>query len=124
MRPTFDERDAELTRKRLALMNQVEGPRVGDWVDFADGVSRRISYMWPDSVQTSNEGYGFYLGPGYVSFSGTLYRGVPPDTLTPTGETREGRVWLFHHGHTQAHNGVETSAPFRVFKCSLPSSEV
>ncbi len=86
---------------------------------FADGIERRISHVWEgESVQTSGEGYGYYLGDGYVSFSGSLFRGVHPSTLTDAGETREGRVWFFHHDHAQAHNGVEGVATFRVFRCS------
>ena len=29
------------------------GPRVGDWVDFADGVSRRISYIGETDTEPS-----------------------------------------------------------------------
>ena len=57
------------------------------------------------SIQTSDGG-SFYLGDGYCAFSGSLYDGIPADTLTLTGETREGRVWWFHHDYHTAHNGV------------------
>src|SRR5216117_3642018 len=100
-RPAFDERDAEILAKRIAMLDEITGPRTGDFVIFADDVTRRISYIWRDehgaafSVQTSDGGT-YYLGEGYVSMSGSLFSGVKPETLTLTDERRDGRVWFFH----------------------------
>lgn len=121
--PKFDERDAEILAERVEAFNARQGPRVGDYVRFADDVTRRISHVWRDehdaafSVQTSNGG-SYYLGKGYVSMSGSLFGGVKPETLTLTEETRDGAVWFFHHDWHTAHNGVDTVATFRVFTCS------
>lgn len=121
--PKFDERDAEILAERIAEYDARQGPRVGDYVRFADDVTRRISYVWRDehetvfSVQTSTGG-SYYLGKGYVSMSGSLFGGVKPDTLTLTDETRDGGVWFFHHDWHTAHNGVDVTVPFRVFTCS------
>lgn len=121
--PKFDERDAEILAERVEAFNERQGPRVGDYVRFADDVTRRISYVWRDehetvfNVQTSNGGT-YYLGKGYVSMSGSLFGGVKPDTLTLTDETRDGEVWFFHHDFHTAHNGVDTVTAFRVFTCS------
>ena len=125
----LDERDEAILAQRVAALDAVEGPRVGDFVRFADGVERRISYIWPEawddettsSVQTSDGG-SYYLGDGYVSMSGSLYTGVHGRTLTLTDEQREGSVWFFHHNQHVAHNGVDVMIPFRVFTCSLPST--
>lgn len=129
MRPEFDERDAEIRATRLAAFEKIPGPRVGDFIEFADGVTRRISYMtWEGGPQTSGGG-SWYLGEGWtkeeahVSFSGSLFRSVPPDTLTLTDELRDGLVWFFHHGFAQADNAVHTEIPFRVFRCSLSAPE-
>lgn len=125
MRPTFDERDEQIRKLRLELLDRQTGPRCGDWIDFADGVRRRISHVWDwedgttPTYQTSHEGGGYYLGEGFVAFSGSLYQSVPGDTLTLTNEKREGRVWFFHHGYQQAHNGVDSVCTFRVYRCSL-----
>lgn len=117
-RPVFDERDADLIADFMIALDEHTGPRVGDFVRFADDVLRRVSYIWPESgVQTSDEG-SFYLGKGYVSFSGSLYRCVPSATLTRTDEQRLGRIWTFHHNFPQAHHGVHTSVPFRIYRCS------
>jgi hypothetical protein len=127
-RTELDDRDRDILSKRAgrfwARHTQIETlPRVGDYVDFADGVSRRVSHVWDwgtPSVQTSDGG-SFYLGDEGCSFSGGLYPGVYTDTLTLTGETREGSVWFFHHNYATAHNGVETTMPFAVYRCSLPA---
>jgi hypothetical protein len=123
----LDERDWLILQDRLAELDTIDGPRVGDWVVFADGVERRISQRWQfpadedgpaiDAVQTSSGG-SFYLGDGYVSFSGGLFGSVPTATLEATGQFREGRVWFFHHDHWTAHNGVQSVGLFRVFLCS------
>lgn len=120
MRPTFDARDADILAARLTLLNAVPGPRVGDYVEFADGATRRISYNWGDGLQTSDGG-SFYLGEGFASFSGSLYGCVPPESLTRTDETRPGRVWFFHHGYSGAGMGVDSEPLFRVYRCSLPA---
>src|SRR5438309_10692209 len=104
--PTFDERDEAILCERTEALNKRDGPRIGDFVIFADGIERRISYIWgfenqdgfwsarPDSVQTSDGG-SYYLGEGYVSMSGSLYTSVPIGTLADTGERKAGQVWFF-----------------------------
>jgi hypothetical protein len=117
---TFDDRDAAIVAEREAELNKREGFRLGDWVRFADDRLRRISHIWPDGVQTSDGG-SYYLGNGYVSMSGSLYRTVPNESLTLTDETRPGWVWIFHHDMHVAHNGVDVQIPFRVYTCNLPA---
>jgi hypothetical protein len=123
----FDERDAAILAERRAAYDGIAGPRVGDFEVFADEVARRISYIWReedgtvDSAQTSDGGT-YHLGKGYVSMSGSLYSGVKPETLTLTDEQRNGAVWFFHHDCWGAGNGVDTTMPFRVFRCSEPAT--
>lgn len=128
----LDERDRQILADRVASLDAIAGPRVGDWVIFADGTERRISHRWffpadedgpeIDNVQTSHPGGSFYLGDGYVSFSGSLFLGVPGSTLTLTDELRPAGVWFFHHDWWQAHNGVGAEVMFRVFTCSLEAT--
>lgn len=120
----LDERDRQIIWERRHSIELIEGPRVGDFVDFADGERRRVSYIWADehgqafSVQTSDGG-SYYLGNGYVSMSGSLYSGVGPETLAFTGETAPGSAWIFHHDYRTADNGVDVTIPFRVYRCSV-----
>jgi hypothetical protein len=119
----LDERDRQIIWERRHSIELIDGPRVGDYVDFADDTRRRVAYIWRDehgeafSVQTC-EGGSFYLGNGYVSMSGSLYGGVKPETLTLTGETAPGSAWIFHHDHHTRDNGVDVTIPFRVYRCS------
>lgn len=112
-----DARDRRIIGERMGALLERKGPRVGDFVDFADGTQRRISYLWPDGAQTSDGG-SYYLGRGYVSMSGALHPCVPLESLEPTGELRAGWVWIFHHDHHTAHNGVDARVSFRVFRCA------
>ena len=81
MNPTFDDIDAKILSRNMASLDKNQGPRCGDYVVFADGVTRRVSHIWdfqggsPVMLQTSDGG-SWCLGDGYVSFSGTLYRSV------------------------------------------------
>jgi hypothetical protein len=119
----LDARDTEILAQRIYAFEQVTGPRVGDYVRFADDVTRRISYIWRDehdqafNVQTSDGG-SFYLGNGYVSFSGGLYDGVEPSSLSGGDRKMLGSVWFFHHDQHMAHNGVDAEIPFRLYRCS------
>lgn len=103
---------------RAAAFDALEGPRVGDFVVFACGTVHRFSYKWDDGIQTSREG-SWYLGNGYVSFSGGLQPSVKFDTLTLTEEKRDGRFWFFHHDFAEAHRGVDCTIPCQVWRCSL-----
>lgn len=120
-RPQFDERDAEILRAREASLD-ANPINPGDFVTFADGTTRRVSYVWtyedkPQSIQTSHSG-SWYLGDGYVSFSGSLYNGVPFESLTDTGDKHDGDAWFFHHDYACADNGVQVAVKFRVWRCN------
>lgn len=118
----LDDRDQGIVDQRMSALDAQPGPRVGDFVIFADGTERRISHDWGDALQTSDLtglwSGRFYLGNGFASFSGGLHPGIPAATFTDTGETRDGSAWIFHHDVRRAHNGVDFTAPFRVFRCS------
>lgn len=125
----LDARDAEIVAERVALYALRQGPRVGDWVVFADGTIRRISYRWTDGTgwdggtQTSHLHEGnYHLGKVGVSFSGGLRPHVPTDTLTDAEVTHDATAWIFHHDHSGAGRGVYFSAPFRVYTCSLEAN--
>lgn len=119
--PQFDHRDAEILKERVARLNTREGARVGDFVRFPDGTVRRFSYIWDFedgsdlSLQTAGGG-SFYLGECGVSFSGSLYQGIPGKSLTLTNEKRNGDVWFFHHGFAGADCGVSAVVEFRVYE--------
>lgn len=113
----LDPRDRRILDARKASLDGQPGPRVGDYVVFSDGVTRRISYNWGDAVQTSDGG-SWYLGDGYCSFSGSLYSSVPIASLTQLPEERDGSAWFFHHDYPAAHNGVDVEIPFRVYSCT------
>ncbi len=94
-RPELDDRDHAIIASRLAAFDEEPDVRVGDYVDFADGVSRRVSHVFPREwgddygVQTSDGG-SFYLDEGFVSFSGSLYPpGSAPDPR-PDGAAAPG----------------------------------
>jgi len=117
----LDERDRQILWERRHSIELTEEPRCGDYVEFADGITRRVSHVygadWDDmaGVQTSDGG-SFYLGNGYVSFSGSLYPSVSMTTLTLTGQQRAGSAWFFHHDWAMRDNGVDVTIPFRVYR--------
>lgn len=121
--PQVDDRDRAIIAERLAALDKVAGPRVGDFIRVPDGRLTRIAYVWDlspddDKVQTVGaytEGGSFYLGAGYTSYSGGLWPGMPRSALRETDETRDGSVWIFHHDVWGAGRGVHTTVPFRVW---------
>lgn len=118
----LDPRDNLILADRRASLDAIRTPRVGDFVRFADGTERRISHLWTemedwgmeDNAQTSDGG-SFYLGHGYVSFSGSLYGGTPINKLRLANDKKLGSVWFFHHDYARAHNGVDAEIPFRIY---------
>ena len=111
----LDELDQVIRAKRLAQRETIATPRIGDFVRFSDRLER-ISHDWGDTVQTS-EGGSFYLGEGgYASFSGSLNPSVPKELLRKTEEILNGGFWFFHRDFWMAHNGVDVTAPCRVYQ--------
>lgn len=120
--PTADARDAAHVAECMAGLEDRPAPRVGDWVIFADGTERRISYRWHDGAdwdggcQTSDGG-SYHLGRHGVSMSGSLFSPVPTDSLTLTDERRPGACWVFHHDLAGADRGVTFYPEWRVYRC-------
>lgn len=120
----LDQIDRTILNDRLNKLAKIPGPRVGDYVRFADGVERRIAHDWAmfdGGLQTADDRFGpmtFYLDSGFCSYSGGLRNQVPRETLTLTEETKLGSVWFFHHDIRHAHNGVDVEIPFRVYTCT------
>src|SRR5689334_9255388 len=119
---TADERDEQIVASRMAKLDEQAGPRVGDFVRFADGTLRRVSYHWhgddgwDGGCQTSDAG-SYHLGNYGVSMSGSLYSSVPTDALVLTDERMAGDVWIFHHDMAGAGRGVHFQPEFRVYTC-------
>lgn len=122
----LDERDAQILRIRQDAYNRRPGPKVGDFIRYNDGTMRRISYVWrneqnaPESIQNSDGG-SFYLGDGYMDFSGALNPGIPAETLSYKGEKKVGRAWFFHHDYACADNGIDVPVIVSVWDCTLNS---
>lgn len=128
MPPKFDEKDAAAlqeaqTRRDLAFRAR---PRVGDIIRFPNGAETRVTYVWADHCQTvGKHGPASFalLWDGECSYSGSLDRGVMHEHLRFTGERKQARAWIFHHGIAMAHNGVDVMLNVHVFESSVPREE-
>lgn len=116
---TLDEIDAKFIREAIVIYDQLEGPRIGDFVRFHDGSLSRIAVDYGErGFQTMEPHRGaFYLGGtlnlscGSLSFTPFLDKAK----LTPTPETQEGGVWTFHHREAVPGGRVNAVTPFRVY---------
>jgi hypothetical protein len=127
MRPTFDERDAEILaarqRERDKLYECITWPTVGDVVDMPDGKVQRVTHVWNlrdsgkfDIQLTVHEDQRFYLHRGGgMEFSGTLSPSVHSSRFTLVG-TAQAHAWFFHHDQVRAHNGVNCDVTVRRWK--------
>jgi hypothetical protein len=125
-RPALDERDEQIRQERIKLWNTRGGPRVGDFVKMPDGSTRRFTFDWSghagDGGMQTTSGFqpgdqSFHFGSeGYMSYSGSLDPSIPVKDLHDTGEVKDGSCWFFHHGSVEAHNGVYTTVPCRVYE--------
>lgn len=92
-------------------------PLVGDWVDFPDDHTERVSYVWQDSLNTSDGGSFHLCERGDGVFSGPLNGSIKLEHFTDSGMTRPGWFWLYHHNVWHAYNAVHCRAPCRVWNC-------
>lgn len=114
----FDSQDQEILNGRMANRDQIEGPRLGDYVLFPSGQLERISNKMDGCLQTSPVKSGsFYLfGCGEAQFGGSLNPSIPTDSLALTEEVRSGTFWFFHHDEVGAHRGVTFEIPCRIYE--------
>lgn len=112
--------NAEIMADRIEKFNALEGARVGDYVRLPrrhqhHGEFTRITHDWGDTLQTGGMGGSFYLGAGWLSYSGSLDSGIARAQLVATDETRIGPFWFFDEDRSGAGRGISFEAPMRVF---------
>jgi hypothetical protein len=117
----FDHIDEELRQKRIAAWRQRHGPRVGDYVEMADGTLRRLTHDWGTDIQTTSASFPgnasfYFTHSGHCSFSGSLDSAIPKSMLEDTGREEPGSVWFFHHDQSGASRGVQCTIPCRVYR--------
>lgn len=105
----------EILAERIAAYEEINGPRVGDFIKLPHELWTRITHIWPDGqLQT---GWGsFYFGNGYCSYSGGLNPGVRSKDILRTNSTKTGTIWFFKNDNHLAHNGANFEIPFRVYE--------
>lgn len=125
----LDQQDQSILQARQASFTAIAEPKQGDFIRFANGTIKRIAHVWADengkaeTIQpTMYRGdSSFYLGDGYMSFSGSLNTGIPAAKFHRTSETMPGSAWFFHHDYATAHNGVNVTVNCPVWECELPA---
>jgi hypothetical protein len=111
------EDDYAIVVARMAEVDKILGPRIGDFVIMLDGSLHRLTYDWVDYIQTAPAGSGsYYLSNLGASYSGALCDPLPAPRIEPTDGKMEGDVWIFSHDHARAYNGVHIRVDFRVYK--------
>lgn len=112
----LDEKDQKFLNEMLMQRDEIQGPRIGDYVLFSSGQLERFSYDWTDKFQTSPGG-SFHLGrDGYASLScGGLNPSINKSELVASNASLPGPFWFFHHGVAGAGRGVYIDLPCRVF---------
>ena len=121
----LDERDTEIVNARQAAFLARKAPKQGDVIHFSDGKYARMAHVWEDGIQPTisiNSG-SFYLGDGYMEYSGGLEPAIPMDKFHRTSQTMNAPAWIFHHGHVTAHNGIDVTVKCQVWECDAPAPE-
>lgn len=127
--PAFDETDARFFRESVALRDQQEGPRIGDFVRYPDGALHRLAIDSGErGFQTMEPGRGAFYdsGSGHLFFScgsPSLTPFVKAQNLARSEETREGEVWTFHHQESVPGGRVNAMVPCRVYAYSPDRSD-
>lgn len=115
---TFDERDALLLGSAIKWRAIHLRPMVGDYCILANGEVRRLAYETKDrfNVTSQHLSSSFHLMDlGTMSCSGAFPRSVLKSSLVERPGLRSASAWMFHHGRSGAHRGVDVIVPCRVF---------
>ena len=122
----LDERDQKIMDERQAAFLARTEPKQGDFIRFKDGTVKRIAHVWTDEngkathIQPTmyNGDSSFYMGEGYMSFSGSLNPSIDAAKFTRTNEIMQGWAWFFHHDFATAHNGIDVLVNCPVWECA------
>lgn len=115
----LDETNWQIHHDRTLLRDQVEGPRVGDFIGMEDGSLRRFTHDWREAgLQVTSKGMvgSFYLGKGYLDYSGGLDPIIPLAHIQEVSGKKDGACWFFDHDIKGAGRGVDTIIPCRMYK--------
>jgi hypothetical protein len=117
--------NALILASRVAKYNERPNACVGDYLKLWTKSEpcpawlfeyTRFTHDWGDRIQTGGSAGGrYYLGDGFLSYSGSLDSGVDHADLVATAETKPGNVWFFHEDISGAGRGVDFQIPQRVF---------
>lgn len=123
-----DGRDDQAARVAAGYLALIPGIRLGDFVTFDNGRTLRVAMVSEEraanrylparasSVMLSAGGSWWLSATGNPGgYSGGNDGSVNVADLVDTGETRLGRVSMWHHGTPGGGNAVDVLAPFRVF---------
>ena len=111
------DRNLKILSDRMEEYNKIPGARVGDWIRELDGRMTRATHDWDHNLQIGGSDYGsFYLGDGYISYSGGLDPGIEKTELRDTGEVKKGKVWFFKDDFWGAGRDINFMVDFRVFE--------
>ncbi len=112
----LDATDLAILAKRFDAREQIDGPRIGDYVRFPTGELERFSRDCGDGLQTSPSGAFYLLSHGQGSLSCGGLNGITPlAALELTRTTLPGPFWFFHHGSAGPGRGVSFKIPCRVY---------
>jgi hypothetical protein len=129
LKPADQEKNNKILEERMKAYNEIEGCRVGDYIRELNGRLTRVTHDWnepgetSETIQHGGSEYGqYYLGNGYISYSGGLDSGIKKNQLKPTGEMKQGKVWFFNNDFAGAGRGIDFMVSFRVFEVIPDSS--
>lgn len=113
----LDATAAGILREAVASLDEIPGPRLGDFVRFEDGSLKRIT-VWRDGHMQAGapENAGFFLWRGgFTEVVGFCGDQIDPARLQRLDESMDGKVWTFRNGDVQPGGRVDTKVPFRVY---------
>lgn len=113
-----------ILKHRIKEYNKIKSIRVGDYIKEPNGILTRVTYIWKFSkkdggwhVQNGgHNGGGYYLGHGYISYSGGLDHGYNINCLKKTNKLKSGYVWFFDNNISGAGRGKDFKMMFRVWE--------
>lgn len=113
----LDAIDQAILDERVTARDQIEGPRIGDYVRFQSGELERFSHDYGTDLQTSpvQAGSFFLHAHGNAGFSGSLNPAIPLTSLTLSGDSQSGKFWFFHHNSAGPGRGISFSIQCRVY---------
>ena len=111
------ELNLELIKNRCEEREKLTTIQCGDYIEYKDGRTERVTHVWEHDVQAGGGSSSFYMAKnGHASYSGSLNSGLKKSQLQDSGQKSFARFWFFSEDWSGANRAISFYCMVRIWQ--------